>query len=152
MGLAEETMVPMILVRAGRNPMEACVSLGLLAVVLYSALHGPPSSVIDSTLPQVPVKLLWAVTAGLGAAVTLVGLLMQRGLDPIPGIQVERIGQTLQAAGVAAYVVLLTSSSSFDRSGIPITMGASIALGSLGRSLQISLRLRAIERIQRERH
>ena len=141
--------MPTLLVRSGRNPTEACISLGILFLLAYSLLDGSaPSEVVSSGLTIAPAQWLWASLCALGAVLTLAGLWMQwrRPVKPLMGLGVERSGQFAQSLGIGSYVLLLWSESSFSVSGFVIVIGSALSIGAFGRVIQIERGMRRISR------
>lgn len=137
--------LPVVVVRSGRNPHSVCLGIGLVAVSAYGVLFSTPSASLDSGLTY-PQRIMFATCSVLGAALILVGIYRKQLR---PGLQIERAGQVLMATGAATYVVVLHRVSSFDRSGLVITIGAAIFAGSVWRCFQIRKDLRLLRKAGR---
>jgi len=134
--------MPTLLIREGRNPYEVCTAIGVVVITMYAVVMGPPSVSVQESLSSTQ-RLVWACLCFSGAAVTLAGLYWPK--DHMTGLLIERAGQVMLAFATAAYLVALCSVSTFERSGLVMTIGSAIAIAAGIRAWRIT---RGVQRIR----
>jgi hypothetical protein len=134
--------MPTLLIRDGRNPYEVCVSVGIIVITIYAVLvGGSPSASVQESLSY-SQRVIWSLLCFVGAVVTLAGLYWPR--DHMTGLLIERAGQVMLMFAVTAYLVALCTVSTFDRSGLVMTIGCSIVVSAAVRAVKISRGVRRI--------
>lgn len=135
--------MPTVLVREGRNPYEVMTSVGVAVITVWAVAHGEsPSVSVQETLDH-SQRVTWSLLCFAGAITTLVGLYWPR--NPIMGLHIERAGQVMLAFSTAAYLTALCTVSTFDRSGVVMTIGCAITVGAAWRAWRIWRGLRRIK-------
>ena len=138
--------MPTLLIRQGRNPYEVTVAIAIVALTVYAALNGHSTSKSVEVAMGRSQQLAWTGLSSVGALITLAGLFWPR--QPMTGLFIERAGQLMLAGAVAAYMVVLCTVSTFERSGLVMGLGSAVAIGAVLRVVTISAGIRRIRAAQ----
>lgn len=130
-----------IVIRSGRHPYVVSLAVGLVIAHLYGLVVAPASVSVDAAL-EPTTRTLFGVCSASGAALILSGIYWRR--DLLTGLLVERIGHILLGTGSAAYVAVLCTISTFNRSGLITIIGCAISVGAAARIVQITRDARAL--------
>lgn len=136
--------MPTNLVRQGRNPYEVTVAVAIIALTVWAVLRGESSSVSVQQAMDRGQQLLWMGLAAAGSVATLIGLYWRK--RPLSGLLIEQSGQLMLAFAVAAYLVVLCTVSTFERSGLVMSLGSAVCIGAGVRVVIIWRGVRLIRR------
>lgn len=122
-----------VVLRSGRTPFELTLTIGLLALAVWSLLIGAPSTSLDHALEHWQ-RLLWSSLGLIGSATSLAGIYWR---PMSKGLRVEQAGMLMMAGGSLAYVTVICFVSTFAKSGFVVTIGLCIVAGAALRAWEI---------------